>query len=355
MLVCLLLTHLSNLTRPKYIYGGNGPLYDPSRFSPGTTKPAGENYTRILVMGRLQSEDVSWVAHHLPDLPTKIYTVDADISGLPANKGHEAMVYLTYIIDHYDNLPDVVLFFHPHPMAWHNNILLDTETAKTIRLLSDALVVRQGYFNTRCHLDPGCPNWLHVDAPRWRQDLKHRPEEPFLTSEVFHALHGADVPIPPAISQPCCAQFAVSGERIRQRPREDYVRYRTWLLTTDLPDKTSGRLLEYSWQYIFTGNFEFCPSQHTCYCDGYGICFEGEAGLRDWLARLARAEKINEKLVGMWDQGVKGGDKYMRLLEESKRQAKVLEDMRDHAIKRGSDPRIRAAECGRDWREGDGF
>ncbi|KIV82142.1 hypothetical protein PV11_04270 [Exophiala sideris] len=354
-LIYLITVHLDNIIRPKYVYGTDGPLYDPSQFSPGIPKLPGENYTRVLVTGRLMSEDISWLSREHPDLPTKIYTVDDDISGLPMNKGNEAMVYLTYIIDHYDNLPDVVLFFHPHAISWHNNILLDTDTSKTIRLLSDAHVVRQGYFNTRCHLDPGCPNWLHIDRPHWRQGLRNKPEEAYLTEAVFHELHGADIPIPPAISQPCCAQFAVSGARIRQRPREDYVRYRTWLMTTDLPDKISGRLMEYSWQYIFTGEFEFCPSQHSCYCDGYGICFEGEARLRDWLALLAQTEPLNEKLVAMWDDGIKGGDKYMRLLEQTKQQAKVLEQLRDNAIQRGLNPKIRAEECGREWRNGDGF
>ncbi|KAK5456852.1 hypothetical protein LTS15_004632 [Exophiala xenobiotica] len=342
---------------PKYIQGQNDPLslYNPALFAPGTPRPAGHNYTRILVMGHLHSEDVSWVSRDLPDLPTKFYTVDSHTSGLPANKGHEAMVYLTYIIDHYDSLPDVVLFFHPHKTAWHNNILLDIDAAKTIKLLNEPHVIRQGYFNTRCHLDPGCPNWLHIDRPRWRHDLKHKPEEPALTSQLFHQLHGANVPVPSAISQPCCAQFAVSGERIRQRPREDYVRYRTWLLSTELDDKTSGRLMEYSWQYIFTGNFEFCPSQHKCYCDGYGLCFEGEDGLRNWLTTLKQKERLDEKLVGLWDTGVKGGEKYKRLAWEIKQKAELLDRLRDEAIRRGFDPRIRAAECGREWHEGDGF
>jgi hypothetical protein len=235
-------------------YGQKGLLYNPTVFRPGVVKPTGENYTRILVMGRLATEDISWVGRELPDLATKIYTVDnipsrnasssADDGAIPANKGHEAMVYLTYIIDHYTSLPDVVLFFHPHQHAWHNNILLDIDTAKTIKLMSSAHVVRQGYFNSRCHLDPGCPNWLHVDRPQWRWDLKHKPEEPKLTSQLFHELHGADVSIPTAISQPCCAQFAVSRDRIIQRPRDFYVHYRVWILRPDQDVKDSARLLE---------------------------------------------------------------------------------------------------------------
>lgn len=344
-------------------YGQTTRLYDPEVFEPGLAKPAGSNYTRILVMGHLQSEDISWVARELPDLDTHIYLVDHpdpitsthDPSRLPANKGHEAMVYLTYIIDHYTTLPDVVLFFHPHRSAWHNNILLDLDAAKTIKLLSAAHVVRQGYFNTRCHLDPGCPDWLHVDRPRWRWDLHRKPEEPVLTSDTFRELHGPQPPTPAHISQPCCAQFAVSGQRIRARPREFYIRYRDWILATALDDKTSGRLLEYSWQYIFTGNFEFCPSMHRCYCDGYGICFEGDAGLDQWLKLLRVREKVDEKRVKMYDRGKGKGEQYKALMAESKRLSDELDLLREIALTRGFDPKIRAQEVGRVWNEGDGF
>ncbi|KEF62687.1 uncharacterized protein A1O9_00660 [Exophiala aquamarina CBS 119918] len=346
-------------------YGQKGPLYNPSVFSPGVAKPAGENYSRILVMGRLGSEDISWVARELPDLQTKIYNVD-DVprksngtspgsSGLPANKGHEAMAYLTYIIDHYSSLPDVVLFFHPHHNAWHNNILLDIDSAKTIKLMSSAHVTRQGYFNSRCHLDPGCPDWLHVDRPKWRWDLIHKPEEPKLTSQLFHDLHGTDTPIPAAISQPCCAQFAVSRDRIIQRPRDFYVRYRDWILSTELDDKDSGRLLEYSWQYIFTGNFEFCPIMHRCYCDGYGICFEGDAGVDRWLDVLRQREKVDRKRVDLWDKGRKGSEKYKQLDAQSHQLTEKMDWMREQALRRGADPKIRAMECGREWKEGDGY
>jgi Protein of unknown function (DUF3431) len=35
-----------------------------------------------------------------------------------------------YIIDNYDNLPNTVLFFHSRRFSWHNNVLLDLDSAK---------------------------------------------------------------------------------------------------------------------------------------------------------------------------------------------------------------------------------
>jgi hypothetical protein len=128
-------------------------------FEPGVAK---KEYTKTVVMARMSNEDVSWVYRELTEFNHSIYTMDDSSAEyhVPQNKGREAMAYLTYIIDHYHNLPDTVLFFHPHKSTWHNNILLDLDSAKTIKRLNPARVQREGYFNARCHLDPGCPDWL---------------------------------------------------------------------------------------------------------------------------------------------------------------------------------------------------
>ncbi|OAP58462.1 hypothetical protein AYL99_07552 [Fonsecaea erecta] len=354
-----------------YLASQDGPLYNPSLFFPGTPKPAGENYTRVLVMARLSTEDTSWLDRDLPDLPKKIYTVDAPDF---APKGDEAMAYLTYIIDHYDSLPDIVLFFHHSSKTdgRTNNVALDNDTAITIKLLSDAHVMRQGYFNTRCHWDPGCPDWLHVDRPRRQYDLLRKPQEPALTSSLFHDLFGAGVSIPRSISQPCGAQFAVSGQRIRQRPLHDYMHYRNWLLRTSSASLStplrndndtlasgsgSSSILEYAWQYVFAGVFEFCPPTHRCYCDGYGLCFEGGArGLRAWLDARTEKAGLDEHLRALWAAGDRGGsDAFRRLKNRSGELGRELDRARERALRRGFDPQTRAAACGREWREGDGF
>ena len=58
--------------------------------------------------------------------------------------------------------------------------------------------------------------------------------------------------VPEAIGVACCSQFAVRREAIRMRPRADYIRYRNWLMETELEDSLSGRVLEYSWHSEFT-------------------------------------------------------------------------------------------------------
>ena len=63
--------------------------------------------------------------------------------------------------------------------------------------------------------------------------------------------------------------------------------------------------MEYNWQYIFTGQSEWCPPQHQCYCDGYGICLGGtdEKKVQEWLDMLREWEMKDEVLDDWRDQG----------------------------------------------------
>jgi hypothetical protein len=331
------------------------PRIDEPVYVAGQAKPAGANYSRILVMGRLKKDDISWVEKDLPNLQAAIYVVDDDSSSqIPRNKGHEAMVYLTYIIEHYEDLPDTSLFFHPHKGTWHNNILLNLDTAFTIERLSDARVAREGYFNARCHHDPGCPDWLHLDRPEAEWDPIKKTEEKYFTKDLWQELHPG-APFPSSVSQPCCAQFAVSKDRILTRSRAEYIRYREWLLNTDLPDEISGRIMEYTWQYIFAGVAEFCPAMHACYCDGYGVCFGGPQQLQDWLDILKRREVSDAEITALVDAGKGESESVKSLRKQSAELNKELSDQKDEAFRRGDNPKNRALEAGREWKEGDGF
>ncbi|MCJ1307021.1 hypothetical protein MMC25_000667 [Agyrium rufum] len=245
------------------------------------------------------------------------------------------MVYLTYIIDHYDNISDTTLFFHHHRWAWHNNILLGTDTANTIRRLSDERVAR-----------------IHPDRPEIDYDIYKKPEEQHFTRKVWQELFPFER-VPPAISQPCCAQFAVSRDRIRATPRSMYIHYRDWLLNTPLDDANAGRVMEYSWHYIFSRNAELCPAMNTCYCDGYGICCGGAVKLKAWLGKQLEREAADDTLR-KWDEAEANPDKQAVLPENhqdwrdrSTRLRDELDATRDEAYKRGDDPKNRALEVGR--------
>lgn len=357
----------------------------PTTASP--TPPNARNTTRALIIARLKDEDTSWadtLHESHPDLTIDqlaIYTVndpylfpytvnDTNYNySVPQNKGHEVMVYLTYIIDNYENLPDIMAFMHSHQFAWHNDDILDWDAAQMLRRLSPERVMREGFMNMRCNWSPGCPDWMHpgtVEADAEKQ------EETMLArswSELF-----PDEPVPPVLAQPCCAQFALSRERVLAIPKSRYIYYRDWLLRTDLSDYISGRVWEYLWHVVFTGQSVFCPKQNVCYCDGYGLCFGGEKeldyffGIRfqrnDLEAELKKwrenAQKIEDaRARGALDELAEievpevGRDVVLQGLIDEKNQ--ILATLKAEAMERGKDPRNRAKEAGRPWKEGDGF
>ncbi|KAK7525134.1 uncharacterized protein IWZ02DRAFT_225294 [Phyllosticta citriasiana] len=324
------------------------PSLEKDPFKPGVPKPGG-NYSRILVVPRTHDEDVSWINAELPDLDTAIYTMDDWWATLkvPKNKGRESMAYLTYIIDHYDNLPDVVLFFHAHKVGWHNLLILGQDTAEMLKRLRSERVWTMGYFPARCDHKPGCPDWLHLDRPEVDFNEHLRMEEKYYTPEIWRQLHppglgglGEIHRTPSVLSAPCCAQFGVSRDRIRANPKEMYEHYRDWLLNTDLEDQYAGRIMEYTWHYIFTRQYQYCPSPNTCYCEGYGICFGNQAVYEEY-------NKMEERRWEVWE--ILGKPALDMAVEMETRQElinleAVMERMKNEAIERGKSEEARRLE-----------
>jgi Protein of unknown function (DUF3431) len=153
------------------------------------------------------------------------------------------MVYLTYIIDNYDSLPDIVFFHHDHAQAWHQQFSSTYELAH----FNPLSVLKHGYLSPRCL--PGCENIIELSgdvAPL--DDLKGTPRHVQIAS-VLHEFLGEE--LPERIAAPCCAQFAVSREAIRGRSLETWKGLREWLVGTGLDSRSSGRVLEYTWHLWF--------------------------------------------------------------------------------------------------------
>ncbi|KAI5203555.1 hypothetical protein AUEXF2481DRAFT_36022 [Aureobasidium subglaciale EXF-2481] len=352
-------------------------------FVPGTPKDPSAEYTKTLVIGRKKEESTYWIDVELEDilapkgpLRTAVYVVDdMTTEGLhpPKNKGHEAMVYLTYIIDNYSNLSDISIFMHAHRYAWHNNDIMDLDSAQMIRNLNPNHVIRNGYINLRCHWAPGCPADVSGIHPGAMVANAQRQEE-MIIAEAWSEIFPLE-PIPPTLSQPCCAQFALSRERIQAIPLSKYIYYRDWLLKTPLNDNLSGRVFEQIWVVIFGGVAVDCPAMHTCYCDGYGYCFGGAEKydeffdlryiLRDHENEMHEIRKNEALIMEAKSQGRVPEDTDDLVIPEPGR-AEWIQDQieflrkdlgrrRAEAKQRGQDPRNRALEAGRDWKEGDGF
>ncbi|PVI00120.1 hypothetical protein DM02DRAFT_709587 [Periconia macrospinosa] len=330
----------------------------PLLFKDGKPKPPGSNYSWVVVFPKTRAEDLLWFEIEVPEAQMIVYEVDNPKAEhtVPKNKGKEAMTYLTYLIDYYDDLPDIVIFLHAHKLTWHNNELFEKETSPMIKRLNHDRVARLGYMNLRCHHDPGCPDWIHLDRPDGDLDLIRKPEEQYWSRRIWEELHPG-APIPQSLSATCCAQFAVTRDRIRQVPIERFHHYREWLINTDLLDEQSGRIFEYLWHYMFTGHEVYCPAQNTCYCDGYGICFGGLEKYDEYAQRSIRREKDRkalEVLVGqVWEAESRGesGELIQRLRDKVDELASAISEadawMRERrveAFERGEDEESRTAE-----------
>ena len=190
------------------------------------------------------------------------------------------MAYLTYIIEHYEYLPASAIFVHQEQRNTSTPpSFLDFELGNLITRLNDGRVQREGYVNLRCQLQPGCGKDA-LNLRKGREGLDDTLEEKAIKkswTELFHSNL-----LPKTLSSPCCAQFAVTKEKLRSISLEQYKNWRTWLLNTELGDEALSRVWEHLWHYVFTNRPDLCPDPHTCYCDGYGMCFASSTDLQDW-------------------------------------------------------------------------
>ena len=282
-----------------------------------------------LVVARVEADgSTDWLSS--PSIENKyhlcIYTADAPVSSsqnlqLPANRGHEAMAYLTFIIDNYASIPaSGAVFVHGSRFAWHNDHPDYDNTALLSLLNVSAAITAHGYHNLRC--DWRASTCLAAEAPPQRSlETKMRAVlEPWNMRAVSdQALPGALMAIfghdldqesqlgrDDAVRSQCCAQFVVARHSIWRWEREEYVALRQWLLdgsagsgtaaNTAAPsdDRVAGRILSYVWHILFIREARFnsqgplsgvqsgvdlqrlnslaCPRAEECYCRLYGRC-----------------------------------------------------------------------------------
>lgn len=215
-----------------------------------------------------------WLSDVPGDWTVLHYVADAPLSenlSVPVVKGNEAMVYLTYIIDHYDNLPDVVFFRSGQRTAWHQ----ERDSLAEVTSLQAGWVVEKGFVSARCL--NGCENIIDIVPAEKRVEFEMFPyvgRETHLATLLWQFMEGrheenekreeaedeqasqkvlrAKEKTPVKIAAPCCSQFAASRNAIRRRSKAFWEDLRQWLIDVPLPSRESGRLIEYTW-HIWLG------------------------------------------------------------------------------------------------------
>ena len=274
----------------------------------------------ILVVARTSDEDQQWLDALKHKYHLCVYTADhhdttATELQTPANRGHESMTYLTFIIDNYHSIPQTgMVFVHGSQFAWHN----DHPEYDNAKLLADlnvnAALEDHDYHNLKCDwaestcLADAKPQGSYETRSRallepWNRRVISDAALPAAVEAIFggdkqHS-SGSQVHVGRhhAVRSQCCAQFIVSRESIWQHSRQEYIALRQWLLDGSDPkveqapgiastdDLVAGRIISYLWHILFIRhtlnqdaislsmlNKAACPSASECYCKLYGRC-----------------------------------------------------------------------------------
>ena len=156
---------------------------------------------------------------------------------IPVNKGNEASVYLKYIVDYYDELPDFTFFMHDDEYAWHHS-------GSIINKYKEAVNSNKMYYNinNKCHWKKRnlIPKTEYNKLLKWYNDYieEYIPISKVPNNKDFiYGYLGS-------------AQFLVHKDLIRNLPKEFYKKLYDWIITTNLSNRVSGTYLEWTW-HIF--------------------------------------------------------------------------------------------------------
>ncbi|KAH8668402.1 hypothetical protein BX600DRAFT_510499 [Xylariales sp. PMI_506] len=221
----------------------------------------------VVASSRATARSAVWLSRVPLDWSVFHYVTDDELAPLsvPADKGNEAMVYLTYIIDHYADLPDVVFFHHDHYKAWHQHF----DSIFEVSNIRTSYVLEQGLVSPRCQR--GCENIVRLGDEF--ADLKqfHLVDREVQLNSLMAAFLDEHESIPTKIASPCHGQFAASRRAIRGRSLEWWKRMRQWLIDTPLTSSESGRLLEFTWHIWLGQPAEICSAtREECLCKTFG-------------------------------------------------------------------------------------
>lgn len=213
---------------------------------------------------------------------------------VPANRGHESMSYLTFLIDNYGSIPSAgAVFIHGARYAWHN----DHASYDNLALLRDldvaAALAPHGYHNLRCDWSLGTcdaaaaqgslATAFQAATSPWDKRAVSDAAFPGALTQIFGGGGGGEATRlgrADAVRSQCCAQFVVSRSKVHTHSRAEYFALRQWLLdgsssrslsssssssssqhhskkekkhTAAAPadDRVAGRILSYVWHILF--------------------------------------------------------------------------------------------------------
>lgn len=193
--------------------------------------------TEIVVS--LWDEDIQWTRLlHKCGFNVKIYerkerNPESEYQ-VAVNKGQEASSYLQYIVQHYDRLPEYVIFLHGHERSWHTHSESIVQTIFRERgkasFFTNLNKIKLGRITTNPWL-PGLKAWFENYIEPYMGPLNR-----FGDWTLGH--NG-------------CAQFIVHKSLITSHPRKLYEELFSWIQETSLDNAITSRYMEWTWHLIW--------------------------------------------------------------------------------------------------------
>lgn len=257
----------------------------------------------------------------------------ADMIALSHPDGREGLAYITYILDHYHNLPDYVVFIHGHERAWHQPVTMtDRLSALNLRVVEE-----EGYVSLQC-MGGGCsPNQLfyyngtHSLNPALGMRLEDFWDDMMLSHGFGH--------LPRTVGRQCCAQFAVSKAAILQHPKQFWRDFQDPLLGYEhekpkwhspilpgfnQPGHRVGLYYEMIWHILFGKDAVHCPTYEWCEQVAFQGAIECDKVVKGWgdkagWENITCTNAFRERLVGNGEEGMDGrADLHLRVKDDSR-------------------------------------
>ena len=226
----------------------------------------GNRRKRQVVLAHME-EDLRWLKNPLlwttDDLNITVYShtpLVPETTFIPPNEGCEAHLYLQWIIDNYDNLPDKILFMHAHESGRHCFSNLKA-------ILCSDWDSKKGFFYPLVIRPPPPPPPLLPPRPYKPQGVEDYqnltkyeefdfdPKEFKYIKWLNHEWNKFWKPMlgekPKRIGTYIAAQFMVSKERILARPLSQWQAMKRWVLARPKRWEDASRATGFGMEFIW--------------------------------------------------------------------------------------------------------
>jgi hypothetical protein len=174
---------------------------------------------------------------------------------LDQNRGREASVYLKYIIENYDSLPNYIAFIHGHEKDWH-------QSEDILELIRKAKKEEHSYISLNNRIDFKCDSLPGDIRNGQTDDLEINHPSFILLTNKWDTIFGPilKIPMPSYVRFKCCAQFIVSRDAIIRHSREEYQTLYDFVMDPDESDYYTSIAMEFIWHILFGENFDICDA-----------------------------------------------------------------------------------------------